>query len=126
MSDLKSNETDQTPIAANAVNGCHPAEMGGANIAPMPAEQLHTGNGGRGHDVTLASTKRDNGHHKDCDHCGQSFTTKRPKQARYCSGNCRRKAWLERNPDKAAELAKSDKKRLQAHIIAKGRKWEAR
>jgi hypothetical protein len=57
-----------------------------------------------------------------CEHCGREFTPRR-SNGRYCNPYCRRRAWLERNPDKAAELAVKDKARLKAYIIERGGVW---
>lgn len=57
-----------------------------------------------------------------CEHCGGAFVARRP-WARFCSAYCRRVAWLVRNPERAAELAKRDKLRLRAHIIGNDGNW---
>jgi hypothetical protein len=57
-----------------------------------------------------------------CEHCGREFVARRP-WARYCNPYCRRRAWLQRNPDKAAELAAKDKARLRTHFEAAGKTW---
>jgi hypothetical protein len=57
-----------------------------------------------------------------CEHCGREFVALRP-WARYCNAYCRRRAWLDRNPDKAAEIAIKDKARLRAHFQEHGREW---
>jgi hypothetical protein len=51
-----------------------------------------------------------------CEQCGRDFTPRR-SWGRFCSSYCRRLAWLERNPEKAAVLAERDRARLRAHII---------
>ena len=58
-----------------------------------------------------------------CEQCGAAFVARRP-WARFCSAYCRRVAWLERNPERAAELAERDKARLRGHIIGNGGTWE--
>ena len=76
--------------------------------------------------VTSTNTRRDTGVKltaKLCDYCGAEYLTSRPKQARFCTTNCRRKSWLLANPERAAELAEADKARLQAHFVAMGYEW---
>ena len=57
-----------------------------------------------------------------CERCGAEFVARRP-WTRFCSAYCRRMAWLDRHPERAAELAKSDKARLRAHIIGNNGEW---
>jgi hypothetical protein len=58
----------------------------------------------------------------NCEQCGREFAARRP-WARYCGAYCRRRAWLARNPDKAAVLAQRDKARLKVHIVGNGGEW---
>lgn len=58
----------------------------------------------------------------NCEHCGREFVALRP-WTRFCTAYCRRRAWLARNPDKAAELAERDKARLRLHFEERGREW---
>ena len=62
---------------------------------------------------------------KRCEQCGVEFTPK-SRLARFCGPYCRRRAWLARNPKKAAELAERDRARLRAHVIALGGVWVER
>jgi hypothetical protein len=111
---------------------CQQGATGGGGIALTLAKQPHTGNEqARPCDVpvTFTNTKRNrrgNVTVKICERCGAEYVTRRPKQARYCSALCRRLAWLAANPERAAQLAESDKARLKAHLEAKGIAWEDR
>jgi hypothetical protein len=60
-----------------------------------------------------------------CEQCGVEFTPK-TRRGRFCSPYCRRRAWLARNPEKAAELAERDRARLRAHVVARGGVWVER
>lgn len=126
MNETKSNGKEKIPTANNAGNGCHPAATDGANTAMTLAGRPHTGNGGNGHDVTFTNTKRDTDHNARCQFCGEMYHAQRPSKSKYCSAKCRRNAWLERNPEKAAELAECDRQRLRAHYEARGKTWEQR
>ncbi len=77
-----------------------------------------------GEGLTLATTKRQSTV-TQCAYCGREFVARRPS-ARYCHPYCRRRAWLERNPEKAAELAAKDKARLRAAVIERGGEWVER
>lgn len=57
-----------------------------------------------------------------CEYCGREFMPRRAG-GRFCGASCRRRAWLDRNPEKAAELAVKDKARLKAYIIERGGVW---
>ncbi len=57
-----------------------------------------------------------------CEQCGVEFLPKTAR-GRFCSPYCRRRAWLARNPEKAAELAERDRARLRAHVLALGGVW---
>ena len=128
-SNEKSEKSDQIATVSIAINECRPDETAVKNIVQPLAEQPLTGNAAR-HDVTANVTfgigKRHNVTVKVCQHCGGDFETKRPTQARYCGPNCRRAAWLLRNPDKAAALAESDRERLRAHLESRGIVWQER
>ena len=131
----KLSESAQTPIASIAESACHPAEAGSGAIAVTPAKQQLTESDGApnsAHDVmpvTSSIGRRDTAVTETavtCLQCGVTFTAKRPKQARYCGAACRHRAWLARNPDRAAALAASDKARLRAHLEARGIVWQER
>ena len=62
---------------------------------------------------------------RHCEHCGQTFAPRR-SWGRFCSAYCRRTAWLDRNPVRAAELAARDKARLRAHVVGNDGECEAR
>jgi hypothetical protein len=125
----KNAESDLTSIAPIVVKPCHPAVLDGASTVTKPANRQLTGNAAR-HDVTAVVTfstgKGNNVTVKSCAHCDGDFETKRPKQARYCGPQCRRAAWLLRNPDKAAALAVSDRQRLRLHLESRGIVWQER
>ena len=72
---------------------------------------------------TPTNTKRPNVTVKDCEQCGVTFETTRPKQAKFCGAICRRNAWLDRHPDKANALAERDKARLKAWFVSTGKEW---
>lgn len=57
-----------------------------------------------------------------CEHCGAEFVAHRP-WARFCGAYCRRRAWLDRNPERAAELHERDIARLREHVIGNGGAW---
>jgi hypothetical protein len=71
--------------------------------------------------VDSASTKP-NATLTQCEQCGREFVARRP-WGRFCSAYCRRRAWLDRNPEKAAELHERDIARLRAHIIGNDGTW---
>ena len=124
--DAKNNELNaMIPTANNVASVCHPAEMAEKNTALMPAEQQPIGNVMQP-DATFTNTKRHinvTANTITCAFCSRDFEAKRPKQARYCNATCRRKAWLKRNPEKAAELVESSKARLRVHLESKGITW---
>ncbi len=62
---------------------------------------------------------------RPCEQCGVEFLPK-SRLARFCSPYCRRRAWLARNPEKAAVLAERDRARLRAHVLALGGVWVER
>ena len=117
--------TKPVPIVASA---SPPVVMADENIAVTPVAPPLT-NSENGVTVTVTVTPTNTKRHpiqKQCEYCGAVFAAKRPRQAKYCSAVCRRKAWLVANPDKAAVLAERDKARLRAHIESRGGTWEVR
>jgi hypothetical protein len=123
MSEKKSSEKSaQTPTATIAVSGCHPAETAVKNTVQTHVKPLPTMPAKSKPDLTLTSTKRQFTV-KSCEHCGIEYTCKRPLQSRFCSGRCRRRQWLLDNPDRAAELAASDRERLRGHLESRGIAW---
>ena len=133
MESEKSALSEKINSASFAASVCHPAETGGGGTVTTLAKQGHTGHGtgkkGKGrrlNGVTLANTKRHKRRKvtlKNCEFCGAEYATPRPSQSRFCSGHCRRGAWLQNNPDKAAVIAERDKVRLKAHLAARGVVW---
>lgn len=121
MVNEKSESLGKIPTVSIAVNECHPVGTDANGIVPMPVKQPHTNNVNR-HPVTFTNTKR----HPTvttCQNCGGDFIAKRPAHARYCGSKCRREAWLKRNPEKALQLAISDKARLREHLEGRGIVW---
>ncbi len=113
--------------ASIAANGSPQAETGDESTVTTPAKRRPTNNvsasgpapdGGR---LTPTNTNRQY-YVKRCETCGWEFLALRP-WARFCCGNCRRQAWLKRNPERAAELAERDKQRLRGHVLATGGVW---
>ena len=126
------------PIVPTVVAKWGLGEVGNADTAPINAGRPHIGHGASRDAiptavtanvtaaVTPTNTRRDTAEKmtaKLCEHCGAEYLTSRPKQARFCTTNCRRKSWLLANPVRAAELAEADKARLQAHFLANGYEW---
>ena len=60
-----------------------------------------------------------------CEQCGRDFQPK-TRRGRFCCAYCRRRAWLARNPERAAELAERDRARLKAVVLAHGGVWVER
>lgn len=128
----KLSESDQTPTANTVTDGCHPAVTDAENTAQPLANKPLTERVTRNRDsngVSSANTKRKKRRiilpptvTVTCGFCGNEFLAK-TSRAQYCSALCRRDAWLLRNPDRAAELAESDKQRLRAHLESKGIAW---
>ncbi len=96
------------------------AVTGDGGIATMPASNGPQESASVTAD-TPATTKRI-ATVTECEHCGSEFIPRRP-HGRFCGAYCRRLAWLDRNPEKAAELAERDKARLRAHILQRGGEW---
>jgi len=114
-----------TAASVSAQGAMEPA----VTVTP-PAPNGHTGNvnakgstpkpnaaGG----VDSASTKP-NATLTHCEQCGREFVAHRP-WARFCNAYCRRRAWLDRNPERAAELHERDIARLREHVIGNGGEW---
>lgn len=116
----KRNELDPTVTVKHAAPECHQEETGAKNIAQQRVNKRRIVTGRKGN-VTSTNTKR-NSVTVTCGFCGNEFSAK-TKRARYCNAVCRREAWLLRNPDRAAELAESDKARLRLHLESKGIAW---
>lgn len=120
--------------ASNVTNGCRPVETAAGDIAPM-----HAGNGQlasvtpKPPDDTDPVTLEEllpvanvtNGVLRSCDWCGNEYTALRPR-SRYCTSYCRRQAWLERNPEKAAELNERSRRHWRSVVEARGGVWEDR
>ena len=117
------------PTANNVANGCHQDVTAGGNIAAAHVAKKPTGNGKKlstiEAGVSPTSTKPNDKVTRPCQQCGREMVVKRPSK-QYCNAACRRKAWLQRNPEKAAALAASDKERLRAHLESRGIAWVER
>ena len=127
--DAKNNELNaMIPTANTVANGCHPVETAGGNTVTMPVKnghiELENGTVKRP-SVPFTNTKRATVVKRPCQQCGREMVAKRPSK-QYCNAACRRKAWLQRNPEKAAALAASDKERLRVHLESRGIPWVER
>lgn len=114
--------SDLIPTAGNAGGGWVPVEMAEGAIAPMPASnELPARDGARLPDDTglvrlpIPNVSR-------CEHCHRDLTPLRP-WGWFCSAYCRRLAWLDCNPEKAAELAERERQRLREHVIGCSGEW---
>ena len=123
----KLGASDLTHIATIAGGSCRPAETAGGDtvatlasngqhVADAPSVSLSTSVNRPAIRLVLVDVSR------PCEHCGAAFVARRP-WARFCSAYCRRAAWLDRNPERAAELAERDKARLRAHIVGNDGEW---
>ena len=132
MDSEKNELSDLTNVVSIAGSECHPAGTGSGNTVAMPAETLPTSSE-NGQPVTVTVTPTNTKRHpaglvtvKTCQHCGIEYRAKRPAQSRFCGSRCRRLAWLERNPERAAALAAGDKERLRLHLAGRGIAWQER
>ena len=120
----KLGASDLTHIATIAGGSCRPAETAGGDTVATPASSgQHASDALSTSADTVAIRLPIPNVSRACEHCGSAFVARRP-WARFCSAYCRRVAWLDRNPERAAELAERDKARLRAHIIGNGGTWE--
>lgn len=110
------------PTANSAGGAWGPVETADGGIAPMPASSGRPASGGASLPDELAAIRLPIPNVSQCEHCEREFTPRRP-WGRFCSAYCRRLAWLDRNPDKAAELAERDRQRLREHIIGCSGEW---
>jgi hypothetical protein len=120
--------SDLTHIAAIAGGSCRPAGTAdGDTVATLAsngqhaADALSTSADTPAIRLPIPNVSADRS--PLCEHCGAAFVARRP-WARFCSAYCRRVAWLDRNPERAAELAERDKARYRAHIIGNGGTWQ--
>ena len=132
MDSEKNELSDLTNVVSIAGSECHPAGTGSGNTVAIPAETLPTSSE-NGQPVTVTVTPTNTKRHpaglvtvKTCQHCGIEYRAKRPAQSRFCGSRCRRLAWLERNPARAAALAESDRQRLRLHLAGRGIAWQER
>ena len=115
--------SDLTHIATIAGGSCRPAETAGGDTVATPASSgQHASDALSTSADTVAIRLPIPNVSRACEHCGSAFVARRP-WARFCSAYCRRVAWLDRNPERAAELAERDKARLRAHIIGNDGEW---
>ena len=119
----KLGASDLTHIATIAGGSCRPAETAGGDTVATPASSgQHASDALSTSADTVAIRLPIPNVSRACEHCGSAFVARRP-WARFCSAYCRRVAWLDRNPERAAELAERDKARLRAHIVGNDGKW---
>ena len=131
--DSEKNELNALIVTVSiAENECHLAGTDVSGSAAMPAETLPTSSE-NGQPVTVTVTPTNTKRHpaglvtvKTCQHCGIEYRAKRPAQSRFCGSRCRRLAWLERNPERAAALAERDRQRLRLHLAGRGIAWQER
>ena len=119
--------SDLIPNATIAGGSCRPAGTAdGDTVATLASSGKHAGGGPsaslRASADTLAIRLVLVDVSRPCEHCGAAFVARRP-WARFCSAYCRRAAWLDRNPERAAELAERDKARLRSHIVGNDGEW---
>ena len=120
-----SDASAPTPIAAIAGGSCRPAGTADGDTVATPVSNVqHASDApsvslGTAADTVAIRLPIPNVS-LDCEQCGVAFVARRP-WARFCSAYCRRLAWLERNPERAAELAERDRARLHQHVIGNGK-----
>ena len=119
--------SDLIPIVTIVGGSCRPVETGDGDTVAMlasngppdndaPSTSLSVSPNTAAIRLPIPNVSR------PCEHCGQTFAPRR-SWGRFCSAYCRRLAWLDRNPVRAAELVERDKKRLKAHIVGSGGEW---
>ena len=115
--------SDLTHIATIAGGSCRPAGTADGDTVATPASSgQHASDALSTSADTVAIRLPIPNVSRACEHCGSAFVARRP-WARFCSAYCRRVAWLDRNPERAAELAERDKARLRAHIVGNDGEW---
>ena len=118
-----SDASDLIPIATIAGGSCRPAGTAdGATVATPASNGQHASDALSTSADTVAIRLPIPNVSRPCEECGSAFVARRP-WARFCSAYCRRVAWLDRNPERAAELAERDKARLRAHIVGNDGEW---
>ena len=119
----KLGASDLTHIATIAGGSCRPAGTAdGDTVATLVSNGQHASDAPSTSADTVAIRLPIPNVSRPCEQCGAAFVARRP-WARFCSAYCRRVAWLDRNPERAAELAERDKARLRAHIIGNDGEW---
>lgn len=129
----RSSMSGMTPGVNNAASAlAQGATAAGATVPPLaPSGPIGNGNATENAPRSSAAVGVDSTSTKPnttptrCEQCGAEFLPK-TRRGRFCSAYCRRRAWLERNPEKAAELAERDRARLKAAVIARGGVWVER
>lgn len=117
-----------TPSAPIAANGSAQGATGGDDTVTLLAPNGPTDNdnaSGPGRSVEFGTSEVNTALTPavtQCEQCGAEFVARR-SWARFCGAYCRRVAWLDRNPERTAELAERDKARLRAHIIGNDGEW---
>lgn len=118
--DERNGKSGLIPTANIAAVASPQVETDGGDTVTTPASNGRQESGNVSRD-TPATTKRI-ATVKYCEWCIREFMPRRP-HGRFCSAYCRREAWLDRTPERAAELAESDRRRLREHIIGCGGEW---
>jgi len=118
-----SSANGMTFNASTAGGASRPAETAGGDTVTTPASNGPSVNGAPNVSSDTVATRLVVAEvSRACEHCGAEFVAHRP-WARFCGAYCRRRAWLDRNPERAAELHERDMARLREHVIGLGREW---
>ena len=123
LADASSDASDLIPIVTIAAGSCRPAGTAAGDTVATPASnEQHARDGPSASADTVAIRLPIPNVSHPCEHCGSAFVARRP-WGRFCSAYCRRLAWLDRNPERAVELAERDRARLRARVIGNGGEW---
>lgn len=114
--------SDLIPIAGNAGDGWARGATADGAIVPMPASSERPATDGVSLPDDTGVIRLPIPNVSQCEQCEREFTPRRP-WGRFCSAYCRRLAWLDRNPERATELAESDRQRLREHVIGCSGEW---
>lgn len=121
MENAKNDVNGMTATVTTVASECPPVETAVSGTVQTHVEPVPTMSGNQ-KGLTFTNTKRQSSAKRPCQHCGCEMVVKRPSK-RFCGAACRRAAWLQSNPEKAAVLAANDKARLRAHLENKGLVW---
>ena len=123
--------SDLTHIATIAGGSCRPAGTAAGDTVATPASSAPPDNDAPSISLSVSPNtvairlpipNVSSDRSQLCEQCNSAFVARRP-WARFCSAYCRRIMWLDRNPERAAELAERDKARLRAHIVGNDGEW---